>query len=309
MDYRYSAAGPLGAGGGFGTRLTRTGWIMVAIYGVCYALALFLESWFSVPVYDTLSLKALGDPAHNILHQPWRLITHHLLHPQVAIVDTVLGLVVVLLVAALVDAMGGRLGQRNRGLFFTLAMLGILALLFFTRRFSQSLVGFPTTLLMLYFFSAPVENYLGTRRFITVWVLTSLGAAVVGQPLSLVYGFDAPFVGPMPSLMALIVLFGLVNRNAQILMMLVLPVRAIWVSIITALMAVLAVLAKFHPAAGYWCGGIAVGFLFYRGWLDVFDIKLLALRLKQWQLKRKLHRFTVIEGGRGRDDDDKPVYH
>ncbi len=304
----YPGQSPLGASSGFGSRLTRTGWILVTIYFVVYAVSLFLENWFGFSVWGALSLKALGDPAHNILHQPWRLLTHHFLHPQVAITDTVVGLIVVLLIAALVDAMGSRMGGRKRGLFFTLAMLGILFLLFFTRRFSQALVGFPTTLLMLYFFSAPVERYMGTRRFVVMWVLTSLGAALVGQPFSLVYGLDEPFVGPMPSLMALIVLFGLVNRNAQILMMLVLPVRAVWVSIITAVMAVLALLAKWNPGAAFWCGGIAVGFLFYKGWLDVFDFKLLLLRYKQYQLKRKMSRFKVIDGGQGRDDDG-PVYH
>ena len=308
MDYR--TASGFGGGMGFGQRLTRTGWILVGIYGGAYALCLFLEAWVGVAAFDLVSLKALRDPGAGLLHQPWRLLTHHFVHPPVAVADTVVGLVVVLLVAALVDAMSGRVGQRHRGLFFTLAMLAILFMLFFTRRFSDALVGFPTTLLMLYFFSAPVERYMGARRFVTVWFLCSLGGAAVGQAFTLFYGLDSPFLGPMPALMALIVLFGLVNRDASILLMLVLPVRAVWVSIITAVMAVLALLAKWNPGAAYWCGGIAVGFLFYKGWLNVLDVKYALLKLKEWRLKRKLARFTVIEGGRGNDeDDDGPVYH
>ncbi len=300
----------MGAGGGFGSRLTLTGWILVGTYGVVLGLTLFLENWFDVPVYRYLSLHALGDPALNVLHQPWTLITHHFLHPPTSVVDTVAGLVVVFVIAAVVEAMRGRFGQRYPGVFFTLALLAILLVLFLSPRLSHALTGFPTTLLFFYFFSGPVERYMGTRRFVTYWVLAALGGVVLGQPLSLVYGLDQPFVGPMPGLMGLIVLFGLAFREARILLMLVLPVKGVWIAAITAIMAVLALLAKFNPAAAYWCGAIGVAFLFYKGWLDLLDLKVLQLRVREYRLKRKLKRFRVIEGGRGDDgSDDGPVYH
>ena len=306
----YPTSNPLGGGGGFGARLTRTGWVLVIVYGAVYGVALFLQAWMDVPVFDQFSLKALGDPSQNLLHQPWRLVTHHFLHPHVSPMITAAGLVIVLLIAALVDVMGGRFGRGKQGLFFVLAMLGILLLLTFSPALSQALVGYPTTLLMLYFFSGSVERYFGTRRFIIAWVLMALGGVVVGQLFSLVYGLDEPFVGPMPCTMALIVLFGLTHRDAQIMLMLMLPVRGIWVAAITALVAVLSLLAKWNPGAAYWCGGIAVAFVFYKGWLDLLDFKVLRLRLKERQIKRKLDRFTVIEGGRGKDDvDDGPTYH
>lgn len=308
MDPRGNAF--LGTDGGFGSRLTLTGWILVGAYGGVLGLTLFLENWFDVPVYRALSLSPLGDPAYNLLHQPWTLITHHFLHPPTSVVDTVAGLVVVFVIAAVVEAMRGRFGKRYPGVFFTLALVAILLVLFLVPRLSQALSGFPTTLLFFYFFSGPVERYLGTRRFITYWALAALGGVILGQPLSLVYGLDQPFVGPMPGLMGLIVLFGLAYREARILLMLVLPVKGVWIAAITAIMAVLALLAKFNPAAGYWCGAIAVAFFFYKGWLDLLDFKILQLRLREYRLKRKLKRFRVIEGGRGDDGpDDGPVYH
>ena len=299
---------PLGGGRGFGKRLTRTGWVLVIVYGVAYGVALFVEAWLDQPAYDLLSLRALGDPAHNVLHEPWRLLTHHLLHPQVNPMLTAVGLAVVMMIAALVDAMSSRMGRNRQGLFFVLAMLGILLLLTFSPALSHALIGYPTTLLMLYFFGGPVERYFGTRRFVIAWVLCAIGGVILGQALSLVYGLDAPFVGPMPSLMALIVMFGMAHRDAQILLMLMLPVRGIWVAAITAIVAVLSLLAKWNPGAAYWCGGIAVGFVFSRGWLDLLDYKVLQLRVREYRLKKKLNRFTVIEGGR-RDDDDGPTYH
>jgi len=305
----YHASNPLGGGQGFGSRLTRTGWILIVLYGVIYGIALFLEAWMQVPVYDLFSLKALGDPSANVLHQPWRIVTHHLLHPQVNPMVTAAGIVIVLLIAALVDAMGSRLGRQRQGLFFVLAMLGILLLLTFTPGLSQALTGYPTTMLMLYFFSAPVERYFGTRRFVTAWILTAVGGVVVGQAFSLIYGLDQPFVGPMPCLMALIVMFGMAYRNAQILLMLMLPVRGVWVAAVTAIVAVLSLLAKWNPGSAYWCGGIAIGFVFYKGWLDLLDYKVLQLRIREQRLKRKLNRFTVIDGGRGDDDDNGPTYH
>jgi len=300
----------LGTDGGFGSRLTLTGWILVGTYGVVLGLTLFLENWFDIPVYRYLALAPLGDPTSNILHQPWTLITHHFVHPPTSVVDTVVGLVVVFVIAAAVEAMRGRFGQRYPGVFFTLALMAILLVLFLSPRLSHALSGFPTTLLFFYFFSAPVERYMGRRRFITYWVLAALGGALLGQPLSLIYKLDAPFVGPMPGLMGLIVLFGLAYREARILLMLVLPVKGVWVAAITAIMAVLALLAKFNPGAGYWCGAIAVAFFFYKGWLDLLDFKMLQLKLRERRLKQKLKKFRVIEGGRSDDDGpDGPVYH
>ncbi len=315
-------------GGGFGSRLTRTGWILVAIYGIAYAVSLFSKAWLDVPLQGLFELRALWplSATDNVLHQPWRLLTHHWLHPETDVASTVVGLVVVLLIAAVVDVIGGRLNLRNKGIVYVLAIAAILMLLFFG--FGRALAGLPTTLLMLYFFSAPVERYLGTRRFVTVWALCALGGAVVGQLLTRFKGLDVNplyeqqltpfegFVGPMPSLMALIVLFGLTHKDARILLMMMLPVRAVWVSIITAVTAVLALLSKSYFGAGYWCGGILIGFLFFQGWLNVFDFKWAALKVREWRLKRKLSRFQVIDGGRrddgGRQDDDGPdgpVFH
>ncbi len=325
MDYR--AYRTLGAGGGgFGSRLTLTGWILVGVYFVAYAVSLFVDAWLHVPLQGAMELRALWplDASDNVLHQPWRLLTHHFFHAQTDVTSTVVGLVVVLLIAAVVDVIGGRLNLRNKGVLYVLGIAALLLLLFFG--FGRALSGLPTTLLMLYFFSAPVERYFGTRRFVTVWVIASLGGALLGQLLSRFEGLDANplypqltsyegFVGPMPALMALIVLFGLVNKDARILLMMMLPVRAVWVSIITALTALLALLSKSYFGAGYWCGGIVVGFLFYRGWLNLFDFRWLLLKAKEQQLKRKLSRFTVIEGGRDRNDSDDsdgpdgPVYH
>ena len=66
MEYR--ATSMLGGGSGFGQRLTRTGWILVGLYGGAYAVCLFLETWVDVAAFDLVSLKALRDPAANLLH-------------------------------------------------------------------------------------------------------------------------------------------------------------------------------------------------------------------------------------------------
>jgi len=55
--------------------------------------------------------------------------------------------------------------------------------------------------------------------------------------------------------------------------------------------------------------------LFYKGWLNALDFRWVLLKLRERQLKRKLARFTVIDGGRGDEDSDDdngsdgPVYH
>jgi len=169
-------------------------------------------------------------------------------------------------------------------------------------------LGFLVNGLVLYFFAAPVEFALGTGRFLALFYLSALGAALAGMALSGVAGFNAPFMGMLPSLLALIVVFGLLNPEATILLMFILPVKAKYISYGTVGITLLTFLAKANPHGAYHLGGILCGWAYFKAPATALDPQLLYLKYLQWRLNRRKARFTVIDGEKGKDDD-KPTYH
>ncbi len=167
--------------------------------------------------------------------------------------------------------------------------------------------GFLINAIMLYFFAAPIENALGARRFLILFYFAALGSAVFGQIFSGVEGLSQPFMGMLPSLLALVVVFGLLNPESTIMLMFIIPVKAKYLSYGTVLITLLTLLAKANPSGAYHLGGIFFGYLYFRGPKRVFDPNLIYLRYLQWQLRRKKAGFRVIDGQKG--DDDKPTYH
>ena len=167
--------------------------------------------------------------------------------------------------------------------------------------------GFLINALMLYFFAAPIENALDSKRFLILFYFAALGSVLFGLALSGVSGFNMPFMGMLSSLLALLVIFGLLNPEATILLMFILPVKAKYISYGTVLITVLTFLAKANPYGAYHLGGIFFGYLYFRGPKRVFDPNLIYLRYLQWQLKRKRAGFSVIDGNK--ENEDKPTYH
>jgi len=174
----------------------------------------------------------------------------------------------------------------------------------------QAPIGFLINCLMLYFFAAPVELALGSGRFLVLFYLAALGSALAGMAFSGVTGFSVPFMGMLPSLLALIVIFGLLNPEATILLMFILPVKAKYISYGTAGITLLTFLAKANPAGAYHLGGILCGFTYFKMPGTLLDPRMIYLKYLQWRLKRRRSRFRVIDGAKGKDkDDNKPTYH
>ena len=169
--------------------------------------------------------------------------------------------------------------------------------------------GFVINCIVFYFFAAPVEERFGPRGFLTFFYSAAAAGFATGFLFAGVAGFGAPFFGMMPSLLALIVTFGLMNPEATILLMFVLPVKAKYLSYGTIVITILTFLAKVNPHGAYHLGGIALGWLFLMGPQHLLDPKLLYLKYQQWRFERKKARFTVIEGGKDKDEKDKPTYH
>lgn len=164
---------------------------------------------------------------------------------------------------------------------------------------------FLITCLVFYFFSAPVEYVLGTKRFLKFFYIAALGGALCGGVLSSVSGLNVPFLGTLPSILALIVAYGFINPEATILLMFILPVKAKYLSYGTIVITFLTFLSKANPHAAYHLGGILFGYLYLKGFGTLFSIANIKMRYAKWQLKRKRARFKVIDG----NNDDKPTIH
>ena len=173
----------------------------------------------------------------------------------------------------------------------------------------QSPISFLISCIMFYFFAAPVENAFGPKRFLILFYTSALGGALCGLVLSGVPGFNAPFLGMLPSLLSLIVIFGFLNPEATILLMFILPIKAKYLSYGTVIITFLTFLAKANPHGAYHLGGILFGYLYFRG-MGRF-LKLMYLRYLEWELKKKRSRFKVVDGYKDKEDkdEDKPTYH
>lgn len=173
----------------------------------------------------------------------------------------------------------------------------------------NSPIGFLISCIVFYFFAGPVENAFGPKRFLILFYASAIGGALCGLVFSGVGGFDTPFLGMMPSLLSMIVVFGFLNPEATILLMFVLPIRAKYLSYGTILITSLTFLAKANPHGAYHLGGILFGYLYFRGAGNVLDLKHVYLKIRLWQLKRRRPNLTVVDGYEDKEKKDKPTYH
>jgi len=172
----------------------------------------------------------------------------------------------------------------------------------------RSPISFLINCLVFYFFATPIENAFGARRFLILFYLSALGGALCGLAFSSVSGFNAPFLGMLPSVLSMIVVFGLLSPESTILLMFVLPIKAKYLSYGTALITFLTFLAKANPHAAFHFGGIIFGYIYFKGPKNLFDPNLIYTKYLEWQLKKKRSHFKVLDGNK-KKDDDRPTYH
>jgi membrane associated rhomboid family serine protease len=168
-------------------------------------------------------------------------------------------------------------------------------------------ISFLINCLIFYFFAGPVETAFGQQRFVILFYFSALGGVLTGLIFSIMSGFNTPFLGMLPSLLSMIVVFGLLNPEATILLMFILPVKAKYLSYGTVLLTFLTFLAKANPHGAYHLGGILFGWLFLNKFKKYINPDLIYLKYLEWQLKKKKSQFTVIDGGK--DDDQPPTIH
>ena len=169
-------------------------------------------------------------------------------------------------------------------------------------------IGFLINCLVFYFFAGTIESALGARRFITLYVVAACGGALIGLLFGLLTDFAAPFSGMMPSLLTLIVVFGLLRPEATVLLMFVLPIKAKFISYGTVIITVLTFLAKANVHGAFHLGGIFLGYLCFRSTGQWWNINYWQWKYFEFKQKRRRSRFTVIDR-KNNDDDPPPTIH
>ncbi|GAB6909163.1 Rhomboid family protein [Desulfosarcina cetonica] len=169
-------------------------------------------------------------------------------------------------------------------------------------------ISFLLDCLVFYFFAGTVESALGTRGFLRLYVAAAVGAAIAGLLFNLLVGVGIPYAGMMPSLLALIVVFGLLQPETTVLLMFVLPIKAKYISYGTVIITALTFLARTNPYGAYHLGGIALAWLHFRSPTQWLDINWWQWKYFEFRQRRHRTKFTVIDGKK-RGDNDRPTIH
>jgi membrane associated rhomboid family serine protease len=170
-------------------------------------------------------------------------------------------------------------------------------------------IGFLINCLVFYFFAGTIESALGTRRFLTLYIVSAAGAVVVGLPFSGMASFGLPYAGMMASLLALIVIFGLLQPEATVLLMFILPIKAKYISYGTVIVTALTFLAKANVHGAYHLGGIFFAYLYYRRPGQLLSANWWRWKYFEHSQRRRRSHLTVIDGKKKKKDGDKPTIH
>lgn len=169
-------------------------------------------------------------------------------------------------------------------------------------------IGFLIDCVVFYFFAGAIESALGTRNFLRLYAIAAMGGAAAGLIFSGLTSFSVPSAGMMPSLLALIVVFGLLQPEATILLMFILPIKAKYISYGTIIVTALTFLAQTNVHGAYHLGGIGLGWLYFRGPSQLLDPNWWRWKHFEHTQKKRRSNFTVIDG-QNNDDNEKPTIH
>ncbi len=169
--------------------------------------------------------------------------------------------------------------------------------------------------LMVFFFLGSVEQLVGTKRLgkgmlwtALIAILFAHGAMALTAALTTVpdAGFAVPsaFRGLEPFLISLLVIFGLAQPNAQILLFFVLPIKAAWMAWVSGLLALLVFITSTTMTTALILGGWLGGYVFVRSGFGNIGRLFERYRLlrKKKKLEKELSKFKVIEGGKDEDE-------
>ena len=154
------------------------------------------------------------------------------------------------------------------------------------------------SLLMVYFFFPTVQQSFGKSGLLRLIYLT-VSVGVFWGAIMVVSGAVSqphPFMGIAPFITAALVVFGLTNPRATILLFFIIPIQAAWIAWGTGLLAFLNFLFGRSLESAMICSGWISGFL-YMQTKGHFNIRSLYTQYKHKQTQKRIRNFRVIDGG------------
>jgi membrane associated rhomboid family serine protease len=157
-------------------------------------------------------------------------------------------------------------------------------------------------LLVLWMFGCELERIWGRRFFLKYFFVCGTGAGVFVALLSA--SSLIPTIGASGALYGILLAYGLLFPNRQILLWFVIPIRAKHFVLFIGAVAFYSTLTL--PGSGIshlaHLSGLVIGYIYLRGWGHTRRLHRYYL---EWKLRRLKKKFRVIDGG---NDQDKPPY-
>ncbi len=173
----------------------------------------------------------------------------------------------------------------------------------------NSPIGFLIDCLVFYFFAGTIESALGTRGFLRLYIVAAIGGCGAALVFGSLTSFGVFYSGMMPSLLSLIVVFGLLQPEATVMLMFVLPIKAKYISYGTVIVTALTFLAQTNVHGAYHLGGIALAWLYFLSPTQWLDANWWRWKYFSYTQRKRRTRFTVIDGKDDDDKQDKPTIH
>ena len=165
-------------------------------------------------------------------------------------------------------------------------------------------------MLMLFMFGNEMERYWGSRRFLTYYMITGIGAGICSWIVGM--GSEIPIIGASGAIYGLLLAYGLTFPNRIILLGLLIPVKAKWLVIILGAIAFVSSIEGANTGVAHIAhlGGMLVGYLFLKGkgWMSRYQYY-----SKQRQHEQLKKQFELYYGDvRRKIEEDKkkgPTIH
>ncbi|MCC7235269.1 MAG: rhomboid family intramembrane serine protease [Bryobacterales bacterium] len=165
-------------------------------------------------------------------------------------------------------------------------------------------------MLMLWMFGSTLENTWGTRRFLQYYFVCGVGAAICVVLLATLFGnAESRTIGASGAIFGLLLAFGVLFPDAQMLFMFIFPMKAKYCVMIYGAIEFLFTLGSSGDGVSHIAhlGGMAFGYLYLRS--DLFRSRRLNLagafqaRYRDWKLKRAKKKFQVYLRKQGSNRD------
>jgi len=160
----------------------------------------------------------------------------------------------------------------------------------------------------LYMFGNDLERAWGSKRFLTYYFVTGIGAGFC----SFVLGINSPTltIGASGAIYGLLLAYGMLYPNRLVYLYFLFPVKVKWLVIFMGVLAFLSSITGSEPGVANIAhlGGILVGYLFLKGRDWVQRLQLYQAHRKREELKRQFEVY-YSELRQKIDDEKKPTIH